>query len=121
MGKRGDAGAREALIGELGRNPSSEVIEALALVADDDVVVHLGRCAARHPALAGTVLDILRDMESAKAERLARHLPGRVMPGLGERRVLRAPDGRGDSAAAGVTGAPSAAPNRVSGGTPHRL
>ena len=49
MGKRGDAGAREALIGELGGNPSSEVIEALALVADDDVVVHLGRCAARHP------------------------------------------------------------------------
>ena len=80
MGKRGDAGAREALIGELGGNPSSEVIEALALVADDDVVVHLGRCAARHPALAGTVLDILRDMESAKAARLARHLgaSGRV-------------------------------------------
>ncbi len=84
MGKRGDAGAREALIGELGRNPSSEVIEALALVADDDVVVHLGRCAARHPALAGTVLGILRDMECVRAERLAGRLEaGRRISGSG--------------------------------------
>ena len=74
LGNRRDAGGREWLIGELARNPSTEVIEALAAIGDDDALVHLGRCAARHPALAGTVVAILRDMESAKAERLVRRL-----------------------------------------------
>ena len=74
LGDLGDAGAREALIEELIRNPSGEVIEALAAIADDDVIVHLGRCAECHPAFVDIVLDILREMESAKAARLARRL-----------------------------------------------
>ena len=74
MGARGDAEAREGLIAELATNPSLEVIEALAAIGDDDAIVHLGRCAERHPAFAGAVVDMLRDMESEKAERLARHL-----------------------------------------------
>ena len=74
LGNRRDAGAMEWLIGELARNPSAEVIEALAAIGDDDAIVRLGRCAVRHPALAGTVVAILRDMESAKAERLVRRL-----------------------------------------------
>ena len=74
LGNLGDAGAREALIEELIRNPSGEVIEALAAIADDDVIVHLGRCAECHPAFVDIVLDILREMGSAKAARLARRL-----------------------------------------------
>ena len=74
LGNRGYAGAMTPLIGELARNPSAEVIEALAMIADDDVIVHLGRCAERHPALADTVVEILNDMEGARAERLARRL-----------------------------------------------
>ena len=80
LGNRRDAGGREWLIGELARNPSTEVIEALAAIGDDDAIVHLGRCAARHPALAGTVVAILRDMESAKAERLVRRLEAGGLP-----------------------------------------
>ena len=38
------------------------------------MIVHLGRCAERHPALAGMVIDALRDMDSPKADRLVRRL-----------------------------------------------
>ena len=78
MGDRGDAEAMECLIDELERAPSREVIEALASIGGDDVIVHLSRCAERHSSLAGTVVDTLRDMENAKAERLARRLEAGV-------------------------------------------
>ena len=74
MGVRGDAAAGERLVEELERDPTGEVIQALAGIGDDDAIVHLGRCAERHPALAKSVLDALRDMESRKAERMVRRL-----------------------------------------------
>ena len=74
MGMRGDAEAMQRLVDELERKPTAEVIEALAAIGDADAIVHLGRCAERHPAFAESVLDALRDMESAKAERLVRRL-----------------------------------------------
>ena len=86
MGALGDAEAKDALIAEIATNPSLEVIEALAAIGDDDAIVHLGRCAERHPALAGAIVDMLHDIESVKAERLARHLEReRPAPGRGER------------------------------------
>lgn len=74
MGMRGDAEVREALVDELDRNPTAEVIEALPEIGDDDAIVHLGRCAENHPALAENVLDALRDLESTKAKRLVQRL-----------------------------------------------
>ena len=74
MGMRGDAEAREPLVDELKRNPTAEVIEALAGIGDDDAIVHLGRCSERHPALAESVIAALRDLESPKAERLVQRL-----------------------------------------------
>ena len=74
LGQRGDGAAREALIAEFAVYPSREVIEALAAIGGDGAIVHLGRCAERHPALAGVVVDALCDMESAWAERLAGRL-----------------------------------------------
>ena len=74
MGMRGGAEARERLVDELERNPTAEVIEALATIGDGDAIVHLGRCAECHPTLAESVLGVLRDMESAQAERLVRRL-----------------------------------------------
>ena len=70
MGNAGDAGAIASLATELARNPSAAVVEALASIGDEDAIVHLGRCAERHPALACTVIDVLRDMDSPKADRL---------------------------------------------------
>ena len=74
MGNAGDAGATAPLAAELVRNPSAAAIEALASIGDEDAIVHLGRCAERHPALAGTVIDALRDMDSPRADRLVRRL-----------------------------------------------
>ena len=74
LGSRGAADAKESLIAELAADPSRAVIEALAAIGGDDAIVHLGRCAERHPALSGAVVDALHDMESARAERLAGRL-----------------------------------------------
>ena len=78
LGNRGNADVREALIAELAANPSRAVIEALAAIGGDGAIVHLGRCAERHPALVGAVVDALRDMESARAERLVERLEAQV-------------------------------------------
>ena len=80
MGVRGDAAARERLAEELERNPTPEVIQALAGIADEDTIVYLGRCAERHPALAKGILDALRDLESEKAERMVRRLEAALSP-----------------------------------------
>ena len=74
LAHRGDPSARETLLGELARSPSEALVDALAGIADEDTVVHLGRCAVDCPALASAVIDALRDMESPRAARLARRL-----------------------------------------------
>ena len=84
LGLRGDASARQPLYDELARYPSTEVIEAIAAVSDDDAIVHLGRCARRHPRLAGAVVDALREIATPRAHTVARHLEtntGRTTPG----------------------------------------
>ena len=83
LGLRGDASARQPLYDELARYASPEVIEAITAVWDDDAIVHLGRCARRHPRLAGAVVDALRDIATPRAETVACHLEtstGRTMP-----------------------------------------
>ena len=74
LGLRGDAKARQPLYNELARFPSAEVIEAITAVWDEDAIVYLGRCARRHPQLAGLVLEALREMENPRAATVARHL-----------------------------------------------
>ena len=39
MGVQGDAEAKESLVAEIARNPSNDVIEALAAIEDDDAIV----------------------------------------------------------------------------------
>ena len=74
LGLRGDPRARQPLFDELERSPSPEIIEAVAAVWDDDAIVRLGRCARRHPRLAGAVLDALREIGSPRAEVVAKHV-----------------------------------------------
>ena len=77
LAHRGDAAARETLLRELARSPSEALVDAIAAIADEDAMVHLGRCAVDCPALAPTVIGALRGMESPKAARLARRLENR--------------------------------------------
>ena len=74
LGLRGDDQARQPLIRELSRSPSTDVVEAITAVWDDDVIVHLGRCGHRHPHLASDVLDALNDIGTARALTVAGNL-----------------------------------------------
>ena len=90
LGIAGDGAAMAPLVAELELAPSEKVIEALTMIGDKDAIVHLGRCAGNHPALAGTVLDALRDMDSPRAQRLVRQLEAGGPAGSGSARPGRA-------------------------------
>ena len=64
------------LLSELQRTPTGEIVEALSAIADDDIVVHLGRCAKEHPALAGRIAMELEEMETPRSLRVARRIRG---------------------------------------------
>ncbi len=74
LGRLGRASARPVLLEELYRDPTSEIVTGLAGIADDDIAVHLGRCAESHPALAQTVAAVLEEMETALSLKIARRV-----------------------------------------------
>ena len=76
LGKFGYAQAKPALVAELQRNPNGDVVQALSNIAGDDVIVHLGRCAEAHPALAGRIAEELEEIETSLALRVARRIRG---------------------------------------------
>ena len=74
LGQFGHAAAKAILLSELRRAPTGDIVEALSAIADDDIVVHLGRCAAAHPALAGRIAAELEGMETALSLKVARRI-----------------------------------------------
>lgn len=74
LGKFGRAGARAILLNELQRTPTGDIVEALSAIADDDIIVHLGRCAAAYPALAGRIAAELEEMETPLSLKVARRV-----------------------------------------------
>ena len=74
LGWLGRASAKPVLLEELRRNPAGEIVNALSGIADDDVAVHLGRCAEAHPALAETVAAGLEEMGTVLSLRIARRI-----------------------------------------------
>ncbi len=74
LGQFGDARAKAVLLEELHRTPTGEIVEALSAIADEDIIVHLGRCAKEHPALAGRITMELEEMETPRSLRVARRI-----------------------------------------------
>ena len=74
LGRLGRASAKPVLLEELHRDPARDIVTALARIADDDVAVHLGRCAESHPALAEPVAAALEDIETELSLRIARRI-----------------------------------------------
>ncbi len=70
LGRIGRAEARPLLISVLRRQPSAEVVEALAPIADEEVIVTFGRVARAMPDLAKPVLDALDQLEEPLAARV---------------------------------------------------
>ena len=74
LGRFGHAAAKAILLSELQRAPTGDIVEALAAIDDNDIVVHLGRCADAHPALAGRIAAELEEMETARSLKVARRI-----------------------------------------------
>ena len=74
LGRLGGASAKPVLLEELFRDPAREIVTALAGIADDDIAVHLGRCAEAHPALAETVAAALEEIETELSLKIARRI-----------------------------------------------
>jgi hypothetical protein len=71
LGRIGRLEARPVLMGLARREPSAEIIEALAPIADEEVIVTFGRIARAMPDLARPVLDALDQLEDFRAARVA--------------------------------------------------
>ena len=74
LGRLGRIEARPVLMKQLHHRPSAEVIEALVPIADQDVIVVLGRIARAIPDLAQPVLDALDQIGNDRAARVAEAL-----------------------------------------------
>jgi HEAT repeat protein len=71
LGRVGRVEARPLLMTLLLREPCAEVIEALAPIADEEVIVTFGRVARAMPDLAHPVLDALDQLGDCRAARVA--------------------------------------------------
>jgi len=67
LGRMGRAEARPALLRALRQGAGAETIEAAAFVADEDIVVALGRIARQDPALRDVALAALEDIDTPRA------------------------------------------------------
>ena len=78
LGGFGRDRAKAILLAELARHPTGEVVDALASIADDDIVVHLGRCAEAHSELAGRIAAELEEMQTPRSLKIASRIRGRM-------------------------------------------
>jgi hypothetical protein len=74
LGRMGRGEARPMLIRRLETAPSSQILEALAGVADEDAVVRMGRLGRARPKLAGAVLKALEACDHPRATTIAEGL-----------------------------------------------
>jgi len=71
LGRIGCVEARPLLMSLLRREPSAEIVDALARIVDEEVIVTFGRIARRVPDLSQPVLDALDQLGDFRAERVA--------------------------------------------------
>ena len=80
LGRIGRAEIRALLVGYLREDPSVELIDAIAPIADDECVVLLGRVARTEPRLSEAALDALLSIGNPRAKQVAATVP-RYRPG----------------------------------------
>lgn len=75
LGRMGNPIARPPLLAMLARSPSKDIVTALAEIADDDILVLLGRIAAAKPgALRDDVIEALDRSDHPRAAAVRRNL-----------------------------------------------
>lgn len=73
-GNLGHGSAKVGLIAEFRKNPTGQIIEALLSVADDDIIVEIGRYALENPAHQALIADELKALDTAKARKIAQRI-----------------------------------------------
>lgn len=71
LGQIGIGAARPVLLDTLGKQPSPEVVEAIAGIPDDEVLVLLGRTARTQQDLAGLIRNVLNSIDHPLAAKIA--------------------------------------------------
>ncbi len=74
LGRQGDRAARDFLLDALRNEPSADVIDAIAGIPDDEIVVELARCAAAQPIFRAEILSVLTEMDDPVSARVAQRL-----------------------------------------------
>ena len=74
MAHRGNPAVRAPLLRNLQATTDRAVIQALGVIADDEVVVRLGQLADRDPSFRDVVIDVLETVDSDRALRILRRL-----------------------------------------------
>jgi hypothetical protein len=70
LGRMGIGAARPALLDALGKQPSPEVVEAIAGIPDDEVLVLLGRTASTRQDLARLIQNVLDSIDRPLAAKI---------------------------------------------------
>ena len=78
-GNLGHISARAGLLAEFRKNPTSQKIEALLTVADDDIVVEIGRYALENPPHRCLIASELEALHTPKARKLAQRINDQIM------------------------------------------
>ena len=74
MGQFGHGRAKPGLLEELEKDPTSEIVTALAGILDDDIITRLGRCAMKHGRLRGQIVEELECSGEPRALKLVERL-----------------------------------------------
>lgn len=73
-GNLGHISARAGLLSEFRKNPTSQTIEALLFVADDDIIVEVGRYALEYPTHRALIAYELEALNTSKAHKIAQRI-----------------------------------------------
>lgn len=73
-GNLGHGSAKAGLRAEFRKNPTGQIIEALLSIADDDIIVEIGRYALENPAHQALIADELETLDTAKARKIAQRI-----------------------------------------------
>lgn len=77
-GNLGHVSARAGLLAEFRKNPTSQTIEALLSIADDDIIVEIGRYALANAPHQTLIADELEALDTSKARMLAQRINDQI-------------------------------------------
>lgn len=77
-GNLGHRSAKAGLLAEFRKNPTGQTIEALLAVADNDIIVEVGRYALANTTHQALIADELQELDTSKARMLAKRINNQI-------------------------------------------